>query len=263
MEEKTGCVAGACAWSPLSWDSRQFGISAARLEFLLAREDCIRRTILKTSLEGSHEAGIRHLTARVDSADLSGAHALEEAGFEVIDGILTFGMRLDGRMAGAEVSGPVEVGLYKKDQLEGIVKLASKAYQFDRFHADSALRPGVADRIHAEWLRNSCEGGAADVVITATRDKEVLGFVTVKADYEIERLCGVRLATIVLVATAEAARGMGIGTAMTNFTLRWLADRQVRGVRVGTQLRNIAACRLYESCGFRLIGSGLTFRKLL
>jgi dTDP-4-amino-4,6-dideoxy-D-galactose acyltransferase len=172
-------------------------------------------------------------------------------------------MRLDGRMAGVEVPGSVDVGLYERDQLEGVVNLASRAYQFDRFHADSALPPGVADRIHAEWLRNSCEGRAADAVITATRDKEVLGFVTVKTDSEIERLSGVRLATIVLVATAEAARGMGIGKAMTRFTLRWLADRQVRGVRVGTQLRNIAAGRLYESCGFRLIGSGLTFRKLL
>lgn len=263
LEEEPQGVAGACAWSPLTWDSERFGFPAARLEFLLAREDSVRRAILRTTLERSHEAGIQHLTARLDSSDMSGAHALVDAGFEMVDGILTFGLRIDDRMASAEVTGPAEIGLFKRDQVEGIVELASKAYQFDRFHADSALRPGVADRIHAEWLRNSCEGGAADVVITAARDKQVLGFVTVKLDSEIERISGVRLATIMLVATAEAARGMGIGTAMTQYALRLLAGRRVRGVRVGTQLRNIAASRLYESCGFRLIGSGLTFRKLL
>ncbi len=107
IEQESGGVAGACAWSPLPWDSRHFGFSAARLEFLLAREDSIRRTILKATLQRCHEAGIRHLTARVDSSDLSGAHALEAAGFDLVDGILTFGMRLDGRMAAAEVPGPV------------------------------------------------------------------------------------------------------------------------------------------------------------
>jgi streptothricin acetyltransferase len=34
----------------------------------------------------------------------------------------------------------------------------------------------------------------------------------------------------------------------------WARDRQLAGVMLETQNNNVAACRLYESCGFQLGG---------
>jgi len=66
-----------------------------------------------------------------------------------------------------------------------------------------------------------------------------------------------------MVATAENARGQGVASLATLGALRWFREKGVRIVEVGTQLRNLAAGRLYEKCGFRLCGASLTFRKLV
>jgi ribosomal protein S18 acetylase RimI-like enzyme len=69
--------------------------------------------------------------------------------------------------------------------------------------------------------------------------------------------------TIVLVATAAEARGRGVARQATGAALASMRRHAVDVAQVGTQLANIPAARLYESCGFRLAGVDLTFRKLL
>jgi ribosomal protein S18 acetylase RimI-like enzyme len=49
--------------------------------------------------------------------------------------------------------------------------------------------------------------------------------------------------------------------AITRGALDWFRDQGVDIVEVGTQLSNIPASRLYESCGFRLVASSLSLRK--
>jgi hypothetical protein len=39
----------------------------------------------------------------------------------------------------------------------------------------------------------------------------------------------------------------------------WFADQVLKAVEVATQFRNIPAARLYESLGFRLARTSLTF----
>lgn len=263
-----GRLLGAAGWHPLPWDSRHFGFPAAKVEMLMADDDYASKRL--TALELLTEVttrcapdGIRHLTARTGAEDLAAIHALQTAGFELMDGIQTFSRRLNGPPLPRDSSPSVRVGLFEQWQLDGILRIASAAYRFDRFHSDSALDAGVADRLHADWLANSCSGQAADAVMVASHAEEVLGFVTVRIERDIERWCGVRLATIVLVATASHARGRGIGRLLTLETLQWLADEKVDAVQVGTQLANTPAGRLYENCGFRLNWVSLTFRKLL
>jgi ribosomal protein S18 acetylase RimI-like enzyme len=52
-----------------------------------------------------------------------------------------------------------------------------------------------------------------------------------------------------------------VAKALTYSALDWFRDQGVDIVEVGTQLRNIAASRLYESCGFRLVASSLSLRR--
>jgi dTDP-4-amino-4,6-dideoxy-D-galactose acyltransferase len=250
-------VEGLIAWSPLEWDSEQFGFPAGRIDLLLASGDYhaatrIKSQLLAEALEECRESGIRHVTARANAAEFSSIHAFERTGFQTIDQILTFGIRLDH----ARERNPGDcVELFKPEHLEGILAIARTAYRFDRFHADPSLPGGAADRLHETWMRNSCLHGGADAVFVATIEGRVASYVTVKMD-------GL-LATIVLVATAEWARGKGMARAATFGALEWCRKQGVAAVQVGTQLRNVAASRLYEDCGFRFIGGSLTLRKLL
>ncbi len=250
--------AGAAAWRILDWDSEQFGVGAARLDLLEASGSYReargqKHELLASVLEQCRQAGIRHLSARVDTGDLTTIHALEETGFELIDGIQTFLLSLNGDQAVA----PPGTRLFESRDLTQILEIGKSVFLFDRFHADAALSPGVADRLHENWTRNCCLGTAADAVVVAEEEGRVASYVTCQADREAGR------GLIILAATAEWARGRGAARRASAAALHWFASQGLATVEVGTQLRNIPAARLYESLGFRLTRTSLTFRKIL
>ena len=250
--------AGTAVWRALDWDSAQFGFAAARLEQLQpAGSDeelpATMRALLQVALEDCHAAGVRYLTARVAVADLPFIHALEGSGFELIDGIQTLSMPLGGK----NFSMPAGVRLFEPDDLEAVLEIARSAFVYDRFHADASLPRGAGDRVNEAWTQNCCLGSAADAVIVAEEQGRV-------ANYVACRLCREdSLGVIVLVATAPWAQGRGLARRATGGALHWLALRGAAMVEVGTQLGNVPAARLYQSMGFRLARTSLTFRKLL
>ncbi len=259
-------MAGAACWGPLTWDSEVFGFPAARLHFLLAsvagREgQSVQEALCEALLDDARHAGIRHLTARVDAGDLETIQVLEAGGFRLLDGLQTFSLPLRSAPR-RDREGAVIRGFQPSD-LAPVCAIARSAYALDRFHADTALGPGVADRLHETWVRNSCLGQAADHVVIAETGGAVAGFVTCKLDREAAAVLGGPLGSIVLVATAAAARGRGLARAATGGALDWFQGQGAAVVEVGTQLRNIPAGRLYESCGFRLRGVSLTLRRIL
>jgi dTDP-4-amino-4,6-dideoxy-D-galactose acyltransferase len=250
--------AGAAAWRTLEWDTEQLGIPAARLDLLEASGSYAdarahKRELLTAVLEQCRERGIRHLSARVDTGDVATIPALEEAGFELIDGIQTFRLRIHGNLLPAAPG----TRLFEPGDLPEVLEIGRTAFCFDRFHADSALPPAVADRVNENWTRNCCLGIAADAVVVAQEEGRVASYVTCRADPQAG------YGIIVLVATAEWARGRGAARRASTAALHWFAERDLEAVEVGTQFRNIPAARLYESLGFRLTRTSLTFRKVL
>jgi RimJ/RimL family protein N-acetyltransferase len=250
--------AGTAAWRALEWDTEQFGIPAARLDLLEASGSnsdarAHKRELLRAVLAQCREGGIRHLSARVDTGDLATIPALEEAGFELVDGIQTFGLRIHGNLLPA----PSGTRLFEPRDLPEVLEIGRTAFVFDRFHADPALPTVVADRVNESWTRNCCLGIAADAVVVAQVEGRVASYVTCRAD----RLA--RNGIIILVATAVWARGRGAASRASSAALHWFAGQGLEAVEVGTQFRNIPAARLYESLGFRLTRTSLTFRKVL
>lgn len=260
-------ISGSACWSFLPWDTEQLGVSTARLEWLVsaggydeARQE--KAELLRATLAQCRSEGIRYLIARMHAADLTSIHALEQNGFELIDGIQTFSRRLD-RTAEWRVEGGYRIRRYEPQDLEEILAIARSSYVFDRFHMDAFLSREAADAVNERWVENSCLGRAADAVIVALEGSLPVGYVTAKIDSEAGQELGVRFGTIGMVATAPALRGRGVARAATCGALQWFAQQGVDVVEVGTQLCNIAAGRLYEQCGFRLAANSLTFRKLL
>ena len=169
---------GIAAWSALAWDTDQFGMAAARLDGsgssgILPRIASAKTQLLRDVLAECREAGIRHLSARVDTGDFTTIHALEEAGFELIDGIQTFRLSLKGIIAtpppGTRLFEPKTCRKFSKSQ--------------DCFHLRPlSCRPvasaGVGDQVNESWTRNCCLGTAADAVVVAEEEGRVASFVT-------------------------------------------------------------------------------------
>lgn len=238
----------SAAWVPLPWDSEQFGFPAARLKRVNPDQ-------LSSVLEECRRAGVRHLIARPDATSRPTIRTLEKHGFELLDAIQTF--ELNPGEYVQSTADTVSVRPFRTVDREQVIAIARRAFVYDRFHADDALAPGVADHIHEVWVDNCCRGSMADVVWIVEHASEVRGFLTCKLDRTT------RIGTIGLVATHPDARRQGIARALTLQALRWFNREGALSVRVGTQLTNLPASRLYQSLGFGPIAVSFTFRRLL
>ncbi len=259
-------VASAC-WSFLTWDTQELGLPCGRLEWLAAAGPYSaargrKEQLVRGVLEQCREGGIHYLISRLHSADLSGIHALEANGFELIDGIQTFSRALKaGQARPPDPAGRVR--LYQPQDRQRILAIARASYIFDRFHNDPHIPRQAADSVNEHWVENCCLGSAADAVLVALDGDIPVGYVTCKLDRDAAGWLRILFGTIGMVATDPRLRGRGIARAATYAALDWFAQQGVAIVEVGTQLSNIPAGRLYELCGFRLAASTLTFRKLL
>lgn len=264
---KETAVHGFASFCLLPWDSEQLGMCAARLDHLVAigtyqEQHRIKSALIEKVVEEAFQQHVWHLSARVDASDLSGLHALEQANFITVDAILTFALDL-ARFKFPNPEHNFHIRLATAEDAERVANLARVSYVYDRFHADPIIKMEHADELHAAWLRNSCQGKAADAVIIAEDKEGPLGYVTCKLQPDTEKHLGRMVGTIVLVATAERARGRGVGQATTLAALKWFQEQGAGIVEVGTQLRNTQASRLYQRCGFHLVGSSISLRKSL
>ncbi len=247
------CIADpptSAGWVPLPWDTEQFGFPAARLELDVAPDH------LQSVLQECRRAGIRHVTARPDATDRGTIRALENHGFELLDAIQTFECKIEEHLQTTPET-TITVRPFRAADLDQVRAIARTAFVYDRFHADEALAPGVADRIHVAWIDNCCRGIMADVVWVAQDAGKILGFVTCK----VARTT--RSGDIGLVATHEDARRRGVARDLTARALNWFRQERALSVRVGTQITNIPAARLYQSLGFAPFAVSFTFRRLL
>jgi GNAT superfamily N-acetyltransferase len=262
------------AWRALPWDTEQLGVNAGRVDVALpavaqsARDMEAATTQLAALLERTRrearDAGVQHLTARLDAQALDRVRAFERAGFELVDGLVTFCRDVAGDDP-LPASGPLPAGVRLRETTPEDAERVSAIAHFvhDRFHADPFLDPARADALHRSWVANSVAGRAAEVVFVAEDDQGPLAFTTATRDRLTIDPLGRPVLTIVLVATAERGRRLGLARALARHTMHWARARGVAVVEVGTQLRNVPAARTYVSAGFSPVATSLTLRSFL
>jgi dTDP-4-amino-4,6-dideoxy-D-galactose acyltransferase len=123
-----------------------------------------------------------------------------------------------------------------------VLHLAREAGRFSRFRVDPSSER--FSTIYDAWIINSVSGLMAKEVMVTPDAASLSGLVTV----------GVKdgRADIGLLAVREDSRGRGLGKGLVQASLDWAARRQFREAQVVTQRANVAACRLYESCGYTI-----------
>jgi GNAT superfamily N-acetyltransferase len=218
--------------------------------------------LLEALRDGARETGLRHLSARVDAADDGAIQALETSGYLNVDALMTFSTTPGDIPPPRELDGIDFRGATAADA-PALGSLAAEAFTSGRFHADPSIPPDRAQAVYRTWAASCGEATRAQATIVAAIDGRVAGFVSCRLTADTAVFLPGPAGTIPLIAVSGSARGRGVGAGLIGHAGAWFSSARASAVQVGTQIRNVPAARLYESCGFRLADSALSFRLMI
>jgi ribosomal protein S18 acetylase RimI-like enzyme len=202
---------------------------------------------IRTGLLDRAGQGAAFFSAKIPTLDVSAVTNATRAGFLVVDTNVTLDWdNAAGAAGGSVIDRNVIIEPAGEDDIPAIEKIAGQCFTFSRFHLDPAIGHARANEVKRQWARNACRGRAS-VVYVARRRNDVTGFLAVlEAGAD-----GRKDAIIDLVGVDKGHQGQGAGRALSRTFVDAWRDRADR-LRVGTQISNIPALRLYEKIGFRI-----------
>jgi ribosomal protein S18 acetylase RimI-like enzyme len=193
--------------------------------------------------------------ARVSLTDHSVIRGLTRGDFELMDVGLTFERSTKVKdLNTGELD--IEVGVAHPGDVEQLVPMLVDPWG-GRYDEDEHLDRDKVAKLRLEWLKNDLAGRtkycfiAVDTLKPWTKGGfKIMAYVLAKDDGEID-----------LVGTLPDYRGQGIASDLLLSSLHEMRQRDgVEQATVRTHATNYAACRLYESTGFKLHKSDATFR---
>jgi ribosomal protein S18 acetylase RimI-like enzyme len=181
---------------------------------------------------------------KIPAADVRTIHALGQAGFRLVDTLLTL-----ERPLAPPIQSSGGGRFAKPGDRDAVAAVARTSFHFSRFHADPMIAREVANGIKADWAANFFAGQRGDAMIVAEHKNGITGF--------LQLLYQQQMLIIDLIAVQPHDRRQGVAAAMIAYAQQQHSD--FAGMRVGTQAANIAAMRMYEGMGFSLIAAHHVF----
>ena len=208
------------------WDTKHFGVGVGSIDCM---DSAATAADLGSALAWLRKAGAKCVMARPPASDTRLVALFEDAGFRVMDCLVTFGAepRAGARFEEANTA-----------DARALSAIAAKAFTFDHFHADPRFPKKKSDSMFADWAADCLRKKTVLVERTAGG---VGGFVT----------CGLDpfggIGRIDLIAVKKP--GMGTGGRLLGGALSWFRGK-ADFVLVGTQATN-PAMRLYCGAGLK------------
>lgn len=137
--------------------------------------------------------------------------------------------------------------------IEDLAKIARVAFRgLTRFYADPAFEDDLCDDLYEGWFRQNVADPLVDVLMVGDGNGPA-GFVTVQMRESIS--------SIVLIAVAERAKGLGMGVNLAKAAIEWSDRHGIDQIDVVTQGCNIPAQRTFQRAGFALESTGIWLHK--
>lgn len=234
-------------WEKSDFDTNILGFNVAKIfnTLKINKKNNSYKTIKKLIKELKKNKVI-YATYRVNAGDFKTIHELQKNNFIIVDGHISLSINIseienkrNNNIKEADISNIIELSEISKTVFKNV----------SRYYNDPLISESNANKVFKEWIRNSLSGLVADKVLVWKENKKILGFITIQKKGQIP-----------LLGVKHTARGKGVGKGLILASLQVLQDWGVKDVIIDTQMTNIAALRLYTSCGFKIINSSLTFR---
>jgi hypothetical protein len=254
----------ALVFRRLSWDSDFFGVPMARIDCILGARDAREPIddLVEECVAMCRRDGVRHLSIRIDVADVTVAEVLEDHRFRIVDSMLTYVMRPHRSAPPPERPAGV-VRPMTEDDVEAILSIARERFTgfAGRFHVDRHLPRERADEFYVEWTRKCCRGEMAEEVLVAERPGgEVIGFLAFRKREPVSSAGGVAVYGDGLGACRRDSPGAYVG-----LLHQFMISTRSRGAvgEAQTQSSNVGTVRTYESVGGVYARADLTFHAWL
>lgn len=271
-----GIVAGVVAegaaeralvtWRRLSWDSAFFGLPMARVEHIIGASldaPAPAAEALDACLDDLRGAGVSHVSARVDAADIAAMHLLEARGFRLMDALVTYIWRPGRDPASSAVRDRGRIRALEPRDHDELLAIATTAYRGfqGRFHLDPHIPRERADALYVEWARQSISSAMADTVLVSERsDGALLGFLAFRRREPVSTLTGTAIFGAGLGACRPDAPGAYAG--LIRAGTRWAHEHS--GIaECQTQNYNFPTIRIYEAVGARYVRGEYTLHAWL
>ena len=218
----------------LRWDSDFWGIAIGRVA-----DGEVTDARLARVEEWAAGAGLDCLYLLAPAEDPASVHVAEGGGFRVMD------LRVELRRPAGGRAGQTGVREAREEDRDALRAIARSSHRITRFYADPNFADKRCDDLYDTWITRSLDGWADGVLVVESAGSAA-GYVTCHLDEDERR------GSIGLIAVAEAARGKGLGLALTRGAVSWCGARSMEEMSVVTQGRNVAALRTFEQAGFRM-----------
>ena len=228
---------------------------SARFGFTCARATNVDGESIERMLGFCLSNNVRLLTARCDTANAATIHRLEDAGCRLMD------TQINYRLRGAfpQISDHAFLRFRDAEPADEAVigSIALKAFvnHVGHYNADARLDQLLIAEGYSEWARRTCsDNEAADVVILAEQEGQIVGFGAMRLSSEQE-------SSGVMFAVDPATRGKGIARLLFIKSLEW-SLRHGRTVSSHfVALQNYPIQRVLVGLGFKPEESVHTFHK--
>ncbi len=229
--------------SPL--DTERFGIVSARA-------DDVRAADLPTVISFCRRHQVRFLIARCAADDFAAIHALETAGFLLMDTLVWYEHILNETDAQTDPA----IRLAQPKDAAALHEVAQAAFAGYRghYHADPRLPRQACDDLYADWTVRSLKDSAADAVLIAEESQKLVGFATLKK-------VAAQTVDLRLYGVHPAAQKQGWGGRLVQAAFAWALRRSATRLTTSTQIVNIRSQRVWQRQAFRTFAAEYTFHK--
>jgi len=265
-----GAPAGLLLLQHLDDDSRLFGLRMAGIPIALARADhpnprAVQRALLAGLSSLVERERVLHVSFRVDTADLAAYQEFTDAGFRLVETLVT--LTHDTERRGRGVVLPAEHGFEgvlraaEPRDLPAIEELSARAFTLNRYHLDEHLPRRDAGRLMARWARNYLELSLAperdaQVWVAETSAGRLAGFLGHRLERELERHTGVLVSGRALLAVADPRSGVG---RMLSQHHVWTSSGAYKDA--DTQLNNYGMIKVAFDLDMELVRTKYTFHR--
>jgi len=271
-ESSQSSMDGFAIINALDWDSKIFNKRMAILsEFVLnpkiENKAWVADQILQRSILKAKDEGFEFLMCKAYTDDTITIHALEKAGFLLVDTLLDYEVDFRkvvfNKIPVPEVAQEVKIRFAREEDSEELAELARAAFanHFGRYHSDPRISRELATQVYVEWMNSSLHG-YADYFLLAEIGQRIVGLSTWKKPSALESKLPLRLGHFSIGAVHPAFYGKKLFSILTYQGMK-LLQPDIDVIECLTHVNNYAVQRTFNRLGWQIGDARHSFHKWL